>query len=214
MRRENTKPKNFCTFYIVRHGQTVWNVEGKLQGQKDSPLTEAGIEQAKKAGELLKQIEFHEAFSSDLLRAKRTAELITLEKKLIIKTSELLRERTYGSYEGKKRKELQHLLDAFESLNHKEKFKKSFAEGVESDEKLSSRFITFLREVALGYPNKNVLVVCHGGIMRSLLIHLGFGDYKTMPHYTIKNGSIITLLSDGVEFIIKETNGIERANKS
>src|SRR5579872_7049036 len=93
--------KNLCTLYIVRHGETQWNVERRVQGQIDTPLTEHGKEQAKALGNLFKTIHFDAVFSSDLLRAQRTAELITLEKKLAVVTSELLRERSFGSFEGK-----------------------------------------------------------------------------------------------------------------
>lgn len=209
MKKAQRNNEKYCTFYIVRHGQTVWNVEGRFQGHEDSPLTALGEIQAKKVGEILKEVDFTEAYSSDLLRAKRTAEFITLEKNIAVKTTEILRERTYGSYEGKTRQELKMLLEEYEKLGMDEKFKQGFGVGVESDEMLSGRFITFLREVALAYPNKNILIVCHGGIMRSLLIHLGFGNYDTMRHYAIKNGAIIKLESDGVDFFVAETINID-----
>ena len=60
------------TIYIVRHGETKWNVKQLMQGHKDSPLTEKGIEQAEEIKKELKNIHFYRIFSSDLLRAKRT----------------------------------------------------------------------------------------------------------------------------------------------
>ena len=94
--------KNLCTIYIIRHGETEWNVKKIMQGQKNSLLTTKGIQQAKQAAKQLKQIKFAAIFSSDLLRAKRTAQIIALEHKLIVKTRKILRERYYGKFEGKK----------------------------------------------------------------------------------------------------------------
>src|SRR3989338_844655 len=110
------------TFYIVRHGQTEHNINNIMQGfTVDSPLTKKGQEQAEKIGKELSHIHFDEVFSSDLTRAKRTAEIITLERKLAIKTTEALREQCYGKYEGQPydviQSELKELLEEYERLN-------------------------------------------------------------------------------------------------
>ncbi len=205
----NTKA---TVFYIVRHGETIWNVKRKLQGHFDSSLTELGLSQAKSLGKKKKNIHFDAVFSSDLIRAKHTAEIITLERKMAVQTTKLLRERSFGSLEGKSykifEKELKSMVDKFEKLTDKEKKSFKFSKEMESDEELVGRFITFLREVALAYSGKTILVVSHGGMMRSLLIHLGFGSYKTVPPGAVSNSGYIKLVSDGIEFEIKETEGI------
>ncbi|HLL60091.1 MAG TPA: histidine phosphatase family protein, partial [Candidatus Nitrosocosmicus sp.] len=166
------------TFYIVRHGQTEWNVKGLLQGQNDSPLTENGIIQAKKLAKKLKDIHFDEVFSSDSLRAVKTAEILTLERQMNIKTAEAIRERRFGKFEGKTYEEfaseLKHLLEKFNTLTDKEKLSFKYADDIESDEEIIYRFMIFIREIAVGYRGKTILLVTHGGIMRALLIHLGF----------------------------------------
>src|SRR5258708_18492 len=88
------------TFYMVRHGQTDWNKQHRLQGTVDNSLNEMGEQQAKELADVLKDVSFDLAFSSDLLRAKRTAEIIVLEKKLHVATTGLLRERSFGKHEG------------------------------------------------------------------------------------------------------------------
>ena len=75
---------------------TEWNEIGLIQGHSDSPLTAQGITQAKELAKKLKNVKFDLIFSSDLLRAKRTAEIIALEHKLFVQTSKLLRERDFG----------------------------------------------------------------------------------------------------------------------
>src|SRR5574340_48950 len=93
--------KGYCTLYIVRHGQTEWNVKKLMQGHTDIPLNKEGETQAREMAKKLRRIHFAAAYSSDLLRAKQTAELITLEKKIVVKTTKALRERFYGRLEGK-----------------------------------------------------------------------------------------------------------------
>src|SRR3990172_8408752 len=91
---------NYTTIYIVRHGETEWNIKGVMQGHSDSPLTKTGEKQAHQIAEELKEIHFDEIFSSDALRAKRTAEIIALERKMAVQAKTALRERNYGEFEG------------------------------------------------------------------------------------------------------------------
>ena len=74
-----------------------------------------------------------------------------------------------------------------------------------------NRFIPFLREVALAYPKKNVLIVTHGSIIRTFLIRMGFfKDELDSFNSIIKNTSYVKVLSAGVDFFIKEVSGIEK----
>jgi len=203
----------YTTIYIVRHGETDANKKGIIQGYGDSALNEEGEKQAKEVADTLKDVAFDVIFSSDLSRARQTAEIINLERKLTINTSHLLRERNWGEYEGKPkgpyREENKKLLEALEQENSSKlwKFK---TKGMESDEELIGRFITILREIAVTYQGKTVLVVAHGGPMRTLLIHLGWGTHKELSSGTLKNAGYIKLESDGIEFIIKDLKGVEK----
>ena len=132
--------KNYCTFYIIRHGQTEWNLKKIIQGHKDSPLTEIGIKVAKQHAKKLKNIHFDAVFSSDTLRAKQTADIITLERNIAVKTTQLLRERNFGKYEGRSldifTKELKHLVEKFEEMSEEEKKKHKYPtmeSGIEFD---------------------------------------------------------------------------------
>jgi len=204
----------YCTFYIVRHGETEWNVKGLFQGQKDSNLTEKGIGQAKLIAKKFKNINFDAIFSSDLIRAKKTAEIIALEHKIAVDTREILRERNFGRLEGRKgdeiKEELKDLFLKFENASDKEKLKFRYVPDMESDEELIGRLITFLREIAVVYSGKTVLIVSHGGMMRTLLIHLGYGRYNELPSGTIENTGYFILESDGVDFFIRKTEGVNK----
>lgn len=200
---------NYCRIYVARHGETIWNVEHRVQGQKDSPLTKKGLRQASELAQGLKDVQFDAIFSSDLLRAKRTAKMVALDRKLAVQTTKLLREHNYGRYEGKLttelREELQSAFAEYDELQDEEKFRFSIVPGGESDEVMSSRFITFLREVCVAYLGKTILVVSHGGIMAAFLMRIGFAKQDKVR---ITNTGYFVLKSDGVDFFIEETSGI------
>jgi probable phosphoglycerate mutase len=201
--------------YIVRHGETVWNTQKRLQGQKDSPLTQSGIDQAKELGNALAHVHFDSIFSSDLSRAQKTAELICLQKDIVVKTTEAIREQAYGRFEGveleKFREELKDMFEMFKTISDKQILEHRMDEKAETPNEVISRFITFLREIAVAYTGKNVLIVTHGAVMRYLLIHLGFGTWHELSGHAVSNGAYIILESDGVDFFVKEAHGILKA---
>lgn len=86
--------------YFTRHGQTEWNVKGKLQGWGDSNLTEKGIESARRLGDRLADVDFDFIYSSPLNRALETAKLIRGDRDLEIKIIDELKEIGFGSWEG------------------------------------------------------------------------------------------------------------------
>lgn len=195
-----------CTLYLVRHGQTQWNVDQIIQGQTDVPLTKIGEQQANEQRKKLKDVSFSKIYSSDLIRAHRTAEILNLEKKLALQTAVSLRERQFGVYQGKSiaegKKRLWELLAHYSSHPY---IKES---GVETNEEMVERSITFLREISVVHPNENILIVTHGGIMRVILLHLGYAKENEFSEGGIQNLSYIRLECDGVEFRVKQTSGI------
>ena len=86
--------------YLIRHGQTNWNAERKIQGQTDIPLNQIGQQQAKDVSEEISKLKIDKIFSSDLLRARETAEIINEKIGAKIEYDKRLREVNYGNYEG------------------------------------------------------------------------------------------------------------------
>jgi len=205
---------NFCTLYLVRHGETEWNKNGIIQGQLDSPLTNEGIKQVQQIADELKDIHFDAIFSSDLHRAYKSADIINIERQLVIQTSKALRERSWGHYEGTSREEywkkFQHLMDKVKELSEKEQTKFKFDYDIESEEDVIGRFFTQLREIAVAYPSKNVLIVSHGGCLRTFLTHLGFAKYGELPMGSFSNAGYIKVLCDGIDFFIQEVKGVKK----
>lgn len=202
-----------CTIYLIRHGETEWNVEKRMQGHADSSLAQKGLEQARRRAESLKHIQFAAFYSSDLLRAKRTAEIIALDHQLTVTTSELFRERHFGPHEGQLVKdydaELTALLDKRLQLTDEELDKYELFEGYETDEKVAIRFVKILRELATAYLGKTIGVVTHGGALRVLLRRFGYASHTQLRKGSVENVAYIKLESDGVEFFVKDTEGIE-----
>jgi len=205
---------NHTTFYIVRHGESEGNVNKILQGQMDFPLTKAGENQAKKRAHDLKDVTFDAVFASDLMRAHRTAEIIALEHDLTVMTTEALRERSFGKYEGMDPKqftqEIQEIFSRWYMLTDAEWMKSRLDDTFETGEEMVSRMLTFLREIAVGYPGKTILSVCHGDLMRNLLIHLGWGTKDELRSHAISNTSYFVLKTDGSDFRIEKAKGITK----
>lgn len=206
---------DMTTFYIVRHGQTEANRDNIIQGHIDRPLTEKGIAQAQATAEKLCDIHFDVAYSSDLLRAQRTAEIMLLERKLAIQTTSALRERNWGQYDGRQsddfHRECAAALETFKALTEQEKMVFQFAD-IERNDKVVERFILFLREIAITHDGKNVLVVTHGGGMRLFLIHLGWATFETLPPGSVGNAGYMVVESDGVDFFIQDLHRIKKTD--
>ncbi|MEI6529021.1 MAG: histidine phosphatase family protein [Candidatus Falkowbacteria bacterium] len=206
--------ENFCTLYIVRHGETEWNAAKITQGQTDSPLTNNGISQVLTTAKELKNIKFNAIYSSDLGRTKQSAEILKMERELAIETSKALRERNYGSFESRPSTDFK---DAFRDirenimqLSEEERVNFKFADDIESDAEIIARFITKLREISVANPAQKILVSTHGGPIRLLLIHTGYYKRGELPPGSIANAAYVKLLCDGIDFFIEEVKGIKK----
>ncbi len=202
------------TFYIVRHAQSHGNIKKIISGQIETSLSDEGILQAKSRAQEFKSVHFDAVFSSDLMRANQTACIIAKEHALTVAALAVLRERHFGDLEGKRYDELEDTLreqfDAYNAMVYKERFSQRLVDGMETDEEVMGRFIAFIRETAIAYMGKTVLIVCHGNIMRTFLVHLGFGTLAELPPKAIENTGYFVLQSDGVEFEVVKTVGIEK----
>lgn len=150
--------------YVVRHGQTNWNVENRFQGQIDTELTDVGKQQAQKLSEKLKNIDFDLILSSPLKRAIDTANIINQYKQSKILIEPKLIERSFGDFEGLKDISMydcniNKLLDY--NLNYS-------LHNVEPIQSLFERVKLLLSSVEERFPNKTILLSTHGGIIQVL----------------------------------------------
>ena len=146
--------------YVARHGQTQWNVDLKVCGRTDIPLTETGIQQAKVLAEDAKDKNIDLILVSPLLRARQTAAVVAEKCGIPVIVDERLIEQDYGEYEGVNR-----LHPGF--LHCKRNFGTRYPGG-ESMLDIACRIYDLLDEIPKKYPDKVVLLVCHGGVMRTI----------------------------------------------
>jgi broad specificity phosphatase PhoE len=196
-----------CTIYLVRHGETHWNVQEIMQGHTDIDLTARGEEQAMALAKELKHIHFDAVFSSDLIRAKKTAHLISAGAPSSIITTPLLRERAFGNYEGKPAtsawKVLRPILD-----EHHGQHPHLSAMNVETNNSMRQRIMDFLLKIASEYQGKTLLLVSHGGVLKQTLIQLNFATASQFPKGAIQNTAYIRLSIIKKRIKIEKTQGI------
>lgn len=151
---------------FVRHGETEWNAQGKIQGQTDIPLNAAGIGQTKALADRLygEQKIWDAVISSDLQRAYATAQLIAEKLRIpLLEGDKRLRERYFGEVEGTREQERHERW----GTNWR-----SVAPGVEPDASVRSRGLESIQDWQRENPNRNLLVVSHGSFLSLVLSEL------------------------------------------
>lgn len=153
---------------IARHGETIWNLEGRLQGQLDSPLTSTGLQQAKVTAELLRSQCIKDIFASPLGRALETAKIIQEVIACDIKIDKNLKEISFGDYSGLTKLQIESENPCL--LNEREKAKWKFRwHGGESYENLYSRAERFVSEHFTIMNKGNILIVAHESINKMII---------------------------------------------
>ncbi|WP_461213927.1 histidine phosphatase family protein [Lacticaseibacillus sp. GG6-2] len=208
------------TVYLVRHGQTWFNLFNKMQGWSDSPLTDKGIADAERAGKLLSHITFTHAYSSDTMRASNTARTIlskNMNTNVELTITPFFREQFYGYYEGEDSAKTWYAVGAPHGTPS---FKEIVAKyGVDASKDFTHDADPFgAAEDALTYWNRlqkgfkllrqqnqhgdNVLLVSHGTTIRSIVDKFGKQDGFTVLESPL-NGSIskIALTDEGVKVL-------------
>ncbi len=198
---------------LVRHGQSVWNLQNRFTGWIDVPLTEKGKEEAYKAGELLKDIRFDVAYTSMLTRAQETLRIILETIGLLIPVikDQALNERHYGALQGLNKdrarekwgKEIVHL------------WRRSYdippPEG-ESLKDTANRTIPFLERAIMGdiHDGRNVLVVAHGNSLRSIVMYIEKLTGEEIVKVEIPTGTpIVYELDENGQLLNKEIRHLE-----
>lgn len=144
--------------YVARHGQTEYNALNKVCGVTDLPLTETGLKQAENLAQQIKDKNIGVIIASPLIRAQQTAAAVSAVMGVDVITDSRITEQNYGIYEGADRKD-----QGF--LANKRQFAVKYPGG-ESMMQVAGRIYPFLAEIKGKYADKNVLLVCHGGVCR------------------------------------------------
>ena len=168
--------------YVARHGQTLWNVQNKVCGRTDIPLTEEGHRQAELLAERISGLEIDMILASPMLRARQTAEPTARLKHLTILTDDRLIEQDYGIYEGVDRRD-----PGF--LSNKRQFAFRYPGG-ESMMDVAHRVYDLIEELRTSYSDKNVLLVCHGGVCRLIRTYFEDMTNEAFFHYSEENANV------------------------
>ncbi len=144
--------------FVVRHGITEWNLQGKAQGREDIPLCEGGIAQARACGELLQGLSIDHMVSSPLIRAKKTAEIIGgYLQHSTVDVMDAFTERDLGLISGVEREEVDRLRASGVDLQ------------MESRRAVHKRTMDGLKELRQRYGDCNVMVVTHGALISNMV---------------------------------------------
>lgn len=192
-------PTPVTSLLLVRHGQSEWNAEGRWQGQADPPLSALGEAQALAAAERLDGIDA--VWASDLVRAARTAELIAAELEVDVVLDERWRERHAGEWQGHTRDEIEGAWPGYLADGRR-------PPGWESDAEVVERAVDACRAIAATHPAAGVVVVTHGGVVRTLERHFGATDDELLANLggrwvevhgdSFRLGARVILLDDAI----------------
>lgn len=165
-----------ATLVLIRHGQSVWNKENKFTGWVDVDLTEKGIAEAERAGELLADYTFDEAYTSVLMRANKTLDIIlkkTGQKDIPVTKNEALNERMYGDLQGLNKDDTR----AKYGDEQVHIWRRSFdvqPPGGESLKDTANRVLPYFEKeiVPKIKSGKKLIIAAHGNSLRALIMKL------------------------------------------
>ncbi|KAB3529397.1 histidine phosphatase family protein [Alkaliphilus serpentinus] len=182
--------------FITRHGQTAWNIEGRLQGQKDSRLTELGEKQARWLGESLKDVDIDLIISSSSGRAYRTAEIIRGNRKIDIVPNNNLMEMNIGEWEGQLHTEIEeHSPDQQRNFwNFPHMYK---PRGGETFYQVLDRASNEIEKIISEHEGKNILIVTHAVVLRALITYFEKKDIKDFWNGTFMHSTCLNIVDVG-----------------
>jgi broad specificity phosphatase PhoE len=184
--------------YYIRHGETDWNIVGRLQGQSEIPINQKGRGQARHCGETLRQLLARDAIvpaqldfvASPLGRTRETMQIVRSAMQLDAlgyRVDARLTEISFGDWEGFTTDELRALWP--EAVEARERDKWSYTPpGAESYATMSLRVHAWYRELT-----RDTVVVAHGGVLRGLLVQLGIASSEEAPFLDVTQGVVFVI---------------------
>lgn len=201
--------------YFIRHGETPWNKERKLQGRSDIPLNDYGKELAHITSEAMKDIPFDVIYTSPLIRAKETAHILAKNRNVEIFENNLLVEMSFGEGEGASLPKIHTHpeMNLYNFIHNPEAY--TPPNGGETFEELYERCKTFIEQYILPMEKKydSILVVGHGALIRGMIHYINKRPSKDFWIVTHKNCSVtiadctngkLSLLEEGIIYYHEE----------
>ncbi len=196
------------TFYLVRHGETQWNQEQRLQGWLDSPLTENGRAAAQRLHKQLQPIEFAAAYCSSSGRARETMDILTAKRQLPIVYEDDLREIYLGDWQGQTIEDIlaNHKLDYELYTNYPAQF---IATHTESFGAVTERAMFTLKKIADQHPDETVLIVSHAVTIKCIvnaILQRSISELWTAPY--IHGTSVTVIERQEQQWAVKEIGNL------
>ena len=190
--------------YLTRHGQTLWNLEKRLQGQGDSPLTDKGIKGAKLLGKRLEEIELDVIYTSPIKRALETAKLIKGERNITLIEEKGLMEINFGDYEG-------HTEEEMLGIGKGQEISKIFNGEMdvvppkgESLRMVYSRVKDTLDEILSKEKGKKILIVTHGTTLKTIVSY--FREDNEIYHEIMGQATLTKVIEKDGKFTFEYIN--------
>ena len=177
----------------IRHGETAWNVDTRIQGQLDIPLSANGRWQAERLANALRNEPITTIYASDLARAWETAQYVSNATGLKVIKEEALRERGFGDFEGKTFAEIEVQLPE-QSMRWRKRDPDFSPAGGESLIDLRSRVVAGAERLAAQHPGELIALVAHGGVMDVLYRAATRLDIQAPRTWALGNTAINRLL--------------------
>ncbi len=182
-----------CNILLIRHGITDYNRKGRIQGQLDMPLSDQGRRQAQELAQRFKPGQIQAIYSSDLSRAKETAEIIARAIKLPVEEYRPdLREICFGHWQGHTMAEVAQLYPEELALWRADQTY-SAPHGGESFAQMTERGWKAVQEIAASHPGQTVAVVAHGGLIKGILCMANSMDLSQRSQLVLDNASYTTI---------------------
>ena len=178
---------------LIRHGETEWNSQKRMQGHSNSDLSSVGQAQIQALGQWMKNVPFDLIYSSDSLRAKQTAEAITQFSGHELQFDQRLREKNLGVFEGLTSEEARERHPEVFRLFKTAGSKYVIDEG-ESTQQLQDRALEIVDEIRIKHPEERVLLVTHGGFIRVVMKHSLGLSLETPTRFLIRNTGVFRLV--------------------
>ena len=196
---------------LIRHGETEWNSQKRMQGHSNSNLSEVGRGQIQELGELMKNVSFDHIYSSDSLRTSQTAEAITQYSGHTLQFDQRIREKNLGVFEG--------LTSTEAKERHPEVYRLFKTAGAnyvidegESTQQLLERALEFSEEIRLRHPQERVVMVTHGGVVRVLMKYALGLSIDSPTRFIIKNTGIFGLIWNE-NWLVTQMGGVYHLEK-
>ncbi len=199
---------------LLRHGTTVWNEAGRIQGLKDSPLSQKGRKQAAEWADFLSGCKIDQIIASDLGRVRETAAIICKQFPAVpIAWNPLLREQHWGEWEGRTFQDLKKEQGAILAAQIRSGW--DFRPpGGESRREVLQRALAVMHEIAKSYAGKRVLIICHEGIIKTIIYHLAGRAFLPEEKKLLQKRDLHLLQSIDEKLSIARLNIMTTLNKA